>query len=175
LAQNDLVLLLAAHGTKEGWRSLHWVCDFAELLRKHQDIDWLVVHERARRSHSLRALLLAILLSFTLLDAPAPPELVKKARNNSAVRTLAEKAQLRMLSAAREGEIREFLNGMNTHDRLRHRLWPLATLLSTRTVGDYEAMPLPRALWGIYYLTRPFRLASKVAEKMVRKISHDES
>jgi hypothetical protein len=77
-------------------------------------------------------------------------------------------------SAPHEKEkFREFLNGMNTHDRLRHRLWPLATLLSTRTVGDYESMPLPRAFWGIYYLTRPFRLASKVAGKIVRKISQD--
>ena len=27
----DLALFLAAHGTKKGWRSLIWVCDFAEL------------------------------------------------------------------------------------------------------------------------------------------------
>src|SRR5262249_31296864 len=43
LAQDDLALFSAAHGTKEGWRSLIWVCDFAELLRKYQDIDWVAV------------------------------------------------------------------------------------------------------------------------------------
>src|SRR5262249_55499649 len=39
LAHDDLALFLAAHGTKEGWRSLGWVCDFAEFLRKCRDID----------------------------------------------------------------------------------------------------------------------------------------
>ena len=34
LAHDDLALFLAAHGTKEGWRSLLWLCDFAEFLRR---------------------------------------------------------------------------------------------------------------------------------------------
>jgi hypothetical protein len=161
LAHDDLALFLAAHGTKEGWRSLIWVCDFAELLRKYQDIDWAAVLDRAQRSHSSRPLLLAIALTSTLLDAPAPAALIDRASKNSAVRALAEEARLRIRRAVPEGELGEFLTGLNTHDRLRHRLWPIATLLTTRTVSDYQAMPLPKSFWGLYYLTRPFRLASK--------------
>jgi hypothetical protein len=164
LANDDLALLLAAHGTKEGWRRLVWVSDFAELVRKCQDIDWAEVLERAHRSHSLRSVLLAFNLASTLLGAPAPANVIDRARANSAVRVLSEKALLRMLRTASQGELREFLDSISTHDRLRHRLWPVATLLTTRTVGDYQAMPLPKPLWGIYYLTRPFRLASKVVE-----------
>jgi hypothetical protein len=67
-----------------------------------------------------------------------------------------------------QGELEEFIGGLNTHDQLRHRLWPVATLLTTRTVGDYQAMPLPKSLWQFYYLTRPFRLASKAARTMFR-------
>lgn len=168
LAPDDLALFLAAHGTKEGWKRLLWVCDFAELLRKYQDIDWAAVLQRAQRSHSSRAFLLAVLLSSKLLDAPIPMKLLDRALNNPAVRVLAEQAQLRMLRANNpEGELEEFLNGLNTHDRLRHRLWPLATLLTTRTTGDYRAMPLPKPLWGLYYLTRPFRLARKLAARML--------
>ena len=167
LGHVDLALFLAAHGTKEGWRSLLWVCDFAELLRKYQDIDWLAVFDRAKRSHYSRPFLLAIALASTLLEAPAPPELVNQARANSAVRALAEEAQLRMLRTVQEGELMEFLNGLNTHSRLRHRLSPLATLITTRTVSDYRGMPLPKSLWGIYYLTRPFRLAIKVVMMMM--------
>jgi hypothetical protein len=36
--------------------------------------------------------------------------------------------------------------------------------MTTRTVGDYQAMPLPKSLWGLYYLTRPFPLAGHVAK-----------
>jgi hypothetical protein len=69
--------------------------------------------------------------------------------------------------SALRGELGEFLNSLKTSDHLRHRLWPVVTLLTTRTVGDYEAMPLPKLLWGIYYLTRPFRLAIKVVVMML--------
>src|SRR5262249_47329561 len=116
-----------------------------------------------------RSLELAMLLASALLDAPVPQKLVAKARSNLAVRALADKAQRRMLSSAPTGELREFLNGLNTHDRLRHRLWPIATLLTTRTVGDYNAMALPKSLWSMYYVTRPFRLAAKATELIVRR------
>jgi Uncharacterised nucleotidyltransferase len=166
LGQDDLALLLAAHGTKEGWRSLNWVCDFAELLRNHRDIGWIAVLDRAQRSHSSRSVLLAIALAATLLDAPAPAAMVDAAWNNPTVRALAEQAKLRMLRTDREEPLEEFLSGLNTHDRLRHRLWPLATVLITRTVSDYEAMPLPKSLWGLYHFTRPFRLAGKIIKMM---------
>jgi hypothetical protein len=169
LAREDLTLLLAAHGNKEGWRFLKWVCDFAEILRKCRNIDWVTVSARAERSHCSRPLQLAIFLASTLLDAPAPQKLIDKARENPAVRVLAEKARGRMLCAAPTGELIDFLNGVNTHDRMRHRLLPVAVLLTTRTVGDYKAMPLPKSLWGVYYVTRPFRLAAKAAQLLIRR------
>jgi hypothetical protein len=167
LALDDLTLLLAAHGTKEGWRFLKWVCDFAEILRKCRSIDWPTVLARAERSYCLRPLQLATFLASTLLDAPAPQKLIDKAQENPAVRVLAEKSRARMLCSAPTGELIDFLNGLNTHDRMRNRLLPVATLLTTRTVGDYNAMPLPKSLWGVYYVTRPFRLAAKAAELVI--------
>lgn len=166
LAQEDLVLFLAAHGTMHGWGSLIWVCDFAEFLHKNQGIAWSTIFDQAQQAHSSRPLLLAIFLASTLLDAPAPAELLAKARDNSAVRALAEKVKFGMLHPASQRVLEEFLQGLNTHDLLRHRLWPVATLLMTRTVNDYSAMPLPKALWGLYYLTRPFRLAGRAAHML---------
>jgi hypothetical protein len=167
LADDDLVLFLAGHGTKEGWRRLIWVADFAERLRRCQDMDWAELLDRVHRSHSSRSLLLAIDLASTLLDAPAPPNLIGIARANSAVRALSEKARLRMLSTVSQGELTEFLESLNTHDLLRHRLWPVVTLLTTRTVGDHQAMPLPKSLWSTYYLIRPLRLMCKATKMMV--------
>jgi hypothetical protein len=165
LAHDDLALFLAAHGTKEGWRNLLWLCDFAELLRRYQDLDWIAILERAARSHSSRQLLLALELAATMLDAPAPAELIDQARNNSAVQSLARRARERMLLTAPKGSW-EFRFGLNTHDKWLHRLLPIKAFLTTRTVGDHQAMPLPKSLWGLYYLTRPFRLAGHVAKKV---------
>src|SRR6516165_7608363 len=165
LAHDDLALFLAAHGTKEGWRRLLWLCDFAEFLRRYQDLDWIAILERAQRGHSSRQLLLAIELAATMLDAPAPAELLNQARNSSAVQSLARRARERMLLTAPRGSW-EFRFGLSTHDKFLHRLLPIKALLTTRTVGDYQAMPLPKSLWGLYYLTRPFRLAGHVAKKV---------
>jgi len=168
LAQDDLALFLAAHGTKEGWKKLRWVCDFTELLRKYQDINWSAVLDRAQQSHSSRSLLLAVVLASTLLNAPAPVELINRAQSDSAIRALAQRAQLGMLTASPQGELEEFLNRLHASDKFGHRLWLILGLLTTRTVGDYRAMPLPKPLWATYYVTRPFRLASKLAEMMLR-------
>src|SRR5262249_5564554 len=138
LAQDQLALFLAGHGTKEGWRKLIWLCDFAEFLRNCHDINVPALLDRAHRSHCSRPLLLAILLAVTLLDAPAPVELVHQARNNSAVRSLAEKAQIRMLRTYPPTELGEFLNSLDTHDRLVQRLRSIAALVTTRTVGDHK-------------------------------------
>ena len=98
LAHDDQALFLAAHGTKEGWRRLLWLCDFAEFLRRYQDLDWIAILERAARSHSSRQLLLAIELAATMLDAPAPAELLNQARSSSAVQSLARRARERHAS-----------------------------------------------------------------------------
>ena len=47
------------------------------------------------------------------------------------------------------------------HRRDRVKAWIRLGL--TPTPGDYQAMPLPRPLWPIYYVTRPLRLATKAA------------
>ena len=108
LAPDDLALFLAAHGTKEGWKKLIWVCDFAELPRKYQNIHWTAVLDRARRSHSTRALLLAVLLSSKLLDTPIPMRLLDLALNDPTVQALAQQARLRMLRVNNpDGELEE--------------------------------------------------------------------
>jgi hypothetical protein len=166
LAHDDLALFLAAHGTKEGWRRLQWLCDFAEFLHRYQDLDWIAILERAARSHSSRQLLLAIELAATLLDAPAPAELLETARNSSAVQSLAWRAREGMLLTAPKGSW-EFRFGLDTHDKWVHRLLPIKAFLTTRTVGDHQAMPLPKSLWGLYYFTRPFRLVGRIAKVML--------
>jgi hypothetical protein len=165
LAHDDLALFLAAHGTKEGWRRMLWLCDFVEFSRRYRDLDWIAILERAVRSYSSRQLLLAIELAATMLDAPVPAELLNQARNSPAVQSLARRARERMLLTAPRGSW-EFRFGLDTHDKWLHRLLPIKALLTTRTVGDHQAMPLPKSLWGLYYLTRPFRLAGHAAKKV---------
>jgi len=47
----------------------------------------------------------------------ASTELIAKAGDDSAVHHLAEKAKLRTLRVVPEGELRQFLDGLNTHNK----------------------------------------------------------
>jgi hypothetical protein len=137
LAPEDYALLLAAHGTKEGWRFLMWVADFAEFSR-YQDVDWHVLLQNAKR-------------------------------DDKRVRALAEIAKKRMRDSPMSRDVDDFINALATPDRWRNRMGRIIALLTTRTASDYKKMPLPRSLWSVYYLTRPFRLVVKLSEFYKRK------
>jgi hypothetical protein len=167
LARDDLALFLAAHGAKDGWTRLKWLVDFAVYICGNQDIQWEAIMRRAQHAHASRAVLLAVLLASDLLDAPVPTRVLARARADKAVCSLAEAALERMLKNMPFLEFGDFLGALKSYDRLRDRLLSCVTLLTTRTAADYQAMPLPKSLWGIYYATRPFRLVLKAARMLL--------
>jgi putative nucleotidyltransferase-like protein len=155
-------IYLAAHGAKEGWRCLGWVCDFAEFYQRHSEMDWIELWRRVDRRK--RQILLGLALATDLLGIPVRDELLQYANRDPKIRALAELTVQRMLHLTDrknphpEMELAIFEICETWSERLRV-IWHLAC---TRTTGDYEAMPLPRPLWRLYHLTRPFRLAGKV-------------
>jgi hypothetical protein len=154
----DVALLLAGHGTKEGWRSLGWLCDFAAFAHRRPDLDWLGLYERARRRGCGDALLLAYALAAELLDVAVPCDLASKLEGNRRVGRLAAAIAGR-LRAGPAGTGRHHLMDLDLCDNVRDRIKVAIRLALTPTPGDYHAWPLPQALWPLYYLLRPVRLA----------------
>lgn len=157
----NLALLLAGHGTKEAWRCLSWVCDFALLLDRHPEFDWAAIHRRARAQGCGDAVLLGCAMALELLETPVPPVLQGP---------IAASTRVRALAAFLAGELRRGLplpaperhfSDFHLCDSRLDKLKAVMRLVLTRTTGDYEAMKLPQALWSVYYATRPFRLAAK--------------
>jgi Uncharacterised nucleotidyltransferase len=165
LGLEELAVFLAGHGTKEGWRCLGWVSDFAEFYQQHCDLNWNELWERTDRKGCGRPILLGLSLATKLLDVPVDTKLLERADRDPALRNMVQLAVQRMMYLINsknpnpnpETELLTFEMCEAWYQRL-NIVWQLA---STRTTGDYEAMPLPRPLWRLYHLTRPFRLASK--------------
>jgi hypothetical protein len=88
LAGADLALLLAGHGTKERWKRLGWVCDFATCLDRNRDLDWSSIFQRAHRRGCGNAVLFACAMAEALLDVTVPPTLAPLAQRNDRVRAL---------------------------------------------------------------------------------------
>jgi len=158
LAPADTVLLLAGHGTKEGWRSLMWLRDFAFAVERWRDLDWADIHRRASRNGCGDSVLLACALADQVLDAPIPAALARAVAASDRVGALAAALTARL----REGNLdKRHLDDLALCDGRVDRWRAALGFALAPTPGDFEALPLPRALWQAYYLLRPVRLMSK--------------
>lgn len=160
LAPADTVLLLAGHGTKEGWRSLMWLRDFAFAVERWRDLDWADIHRRAGRNGCGDSVLLACTLAEQVLATPVPTALAQAVAASPRVAALAASLSERL----REGNLdKRHLDDLALCDRRVDRWRAGLGFALAPTPGDFDALPLPRALWPAYYLLRPMRLMSKAA------------
>jgi hypothetical protein len=155
LGSSELAIFLAGHGTKEGWRSLGWITDFGEFLRQSPDLDWEILYRRARQHQCGRSILLATSLAAALLGVRITPALADLMMQDPGLRPLTEKVLKRVL----EGATGLRYPWSELCERWPQRIRACLMLLSNRTTGDFEALPLPRRMWRLYHLTRPIRLA----------------
>lgn len=160
IAGTDLALLLAGHGTKERWRSLGWVVDFAVLVERRSDLDWASIHARALAQGCGDNVLLACALAERLLGVAVPQALALPLGRSARVDRLAPT----LIDELRHGErgpksVRN-LADIDVCDRRWDRIAASIKLALTPTASDYRAMPLPSSLWPLYRVTRPFRLAA---------------
>lgn len=165
LADEDLILYLAAHGSKHGWYRLLWACDMDRVVRAHARADWAAIRRRARAMGSERMLLLGLHVANRWLGTPLPAALAAPVQETEALRHLAEYVEEKWLFAdgtPKEGSLMtqsEYL--LRTHERWRDR-WAyykhLARLAVTPTEKDRAALPVPAALSFLHYAIRPFRI-----------------
>jgi len=72
LAPEILLIVLCVHGSKHAWEQLKWVCDVAELLRTHPELDWDQIFLYTSNWRCRGMLYLGLSLAHRLLDAPLP-------------------------------------------------------------------------------------------------------
>lgn len=161
LAGTNLALLLAGHGTKEAWKLLKWVGDFALMIDRHRDLDWSDVHRRARAQGCGDAVLLGCAMTRALLDVAPPGELARLVEQSDRVRARAALLSGRMRAGILPSPEGEHLADLDLCDHRLDWIKGALRLVFTPTPGDHAALKLPPALWGAYYVTRPCRLAFK--------------
>lgn len=103
LAPEDLLIVLCVHGSKHAWEHLKWVCDVAELVRSHPELDWNQIFMQASTWRCRRMLYLGLAVAHLLLDAPLPAAVRERLEADGEVMALACRMPAGLLSAAREG------------------------------------------------------------------------
>ena len=77
MSPEDSLLLACTHGIKENWRMLRRLCDVAEIIRSHHDMDWDAISTCAEMSVAKDKINLALTCAHRHLGAPIPVQIVK--------------------------------------------------------------------------------------------------
>ncbi len=98
IALEDLLLILCVHGAKHRWDRLGWICDIAELIDSHRDLDWGRIIVQASRLGSGRILFLGLLLAQNLLGARLPDDILRRSEAEPQIQALVKQIAARYLT-----------------------------------------------------------------------------
>lgn len=172
LSAEDLLLILAAHGTKERWRRLRWITDIAELIANDRELDWERAVDRAGRLGGERMLLLAVALANDLLSAGLPEAIFERIKADRAVKRLVARVRDGLFDEPRASS--EVLTGglfyLRARERMQDRLRCCMRMATSPTIKDKSFIRLPNALSAFYYPLRPVRLVGKYGLRALKRL-----
>lgn len=152
-------LILAGHGHKENWASFSWILDFATFAAVNPDLAWDRIAGLASAQRCLEPLLGAIMLVERVFGHTLDPCLAQLGAGRPHLIRNVETIVARAIDLSERQKAEELMGGFRLCETPTQKLNMALALLLTPTIGDFEAMPLPRRWWWIYRLTRPLRLS----------------
>ncbi len=161
LGPADSILFQACHGSKHGWMTLAQICDFARVLAAAPNVNCAGLLDDPRRPGRRRRRLLGVARAHSLKLCEAPAELLDAAGRDSRVASLGRRITRGIFDMKRAVELDEWLIGLATIASLRGRIRYLVDRMATPKLSDRRLMPLPQALYPLYYLARPLLVAIK--------------
>ena len=173
IAPEDLLLYICVHAAKHGWVALGSICDVAETIRTRPGMNLKVILDEATALGSHRMFLTGIYLAHELVGAQVPVELMAAARDDRTVNALAKRVARRLFSSGAQGRAAfdPWAVPIRSIEGTRARIHYLAHRTLAPTMGDYELIPLPRPLFALYWLIRPFRMAIQYGPRLIRRTS----
>ena len=158
----DTLLFLCMHATKDTWANLSLVCDLAELLRAHPDMNLESVLQKADSIRSGRMVLLGLYLAHHLLEAPLPDRIRNRIDTYDGLAPLADRTMILLFESPRG--IRRLWHAIRFHLQVRdpwtdgrgaalHQI----RLALQPTAEDRAWIHLPPRLQFLYVVIRPVR------------------
>ena len=181
LSPEDLLVILSVQVAKDCVQkreSLKQLCDLAELIRVHQEMDWAQAMEQTRTLHSERMLFLGLFLTSELNGTVFPKEVWHSIEAQPTVKSLAAEVRQRLFRQADEPDrwleksLFSFSFSLRLKERLQDRVPVVGEFLRQKITPrdrDRALLPLPRSLHFLYYLIRPIRLVGKYGAILLKR------
>lgn len=155
------LLVLCIHGSKHLWERLLLICDVAELIRARPALDWQRIQQLAEASGSHRLLFLGLHLAGEWLSAPLPKEIRQHMFEDRQVTRLAQEVRRQYDRDAVRTAWDHYRFLLRTSEGWQNRAAIVRRLAMEPGPGDWQQLPLPDALFPVYYLLRPIRLVAQ--------------
>jgi hypothetical protein len=152
------LLVLCVHGSKHVWGRLIWICDVAQLLDSVPDLDWREVIREAKRTGLTRTLAFGVLLAHRVAEAPVPPAVLRSFESDSTASYLARHVNENLFDSPGSKPANRLpysVQLLGFRDRVSFFLSPGSLRPTDR---DHAVVHLPKLLYPLYYLLRPFRI-----------------
>jgi len=162
----DELEALCVHGSKHRWDRLAWIVDIAMMARLIDDADWTRLLDAAHSHGTRRMVHLGLLLAMDVSGARLPRRIAATARADRNAASLSADVQ-RNLFDPQPHRLDSLIFHARMLDRSSDQLRYLFNVLFTPSGADWESLALPRALFPIYTLTRPIRLALKYGRRLI--------
>ena len=159
-APEVMVLYLCFHGSKHCWQSLKWVCDLSEFINSHPNLNWQQIEQQAQELNLTTMFYLGLLLVHNFYQTSIPDFLlVKIFQNRKAVALYEQVRKLIFTRPFTKWEDYSFV--LQLTDSWLGRLKFLSHLLFTPTMKEWEVVQLPKPLFPLYYVIRPYLLTKQ--------------
>jgi hypothetical protein len=162
LSSEDLFLVLCVHAAKHLWARLSWIYEIAGLSTAG-DIDWDRVKREATRLGIQWIVGVSCRLGQDLFGVSIPRPFDVLA-NSAAVEQIARTMVARLLTGEQPDteSLAYFRQIMDLREHGLDQLRFVFRLASTPSVGEWEAVRLPKLLFPLYRVVRLVRLARKL-------------
>ncbi|NPV62343.1 MAG: nucleotidyltransferase family protein [Methanotrichaceae archaeon] len=158
------LIFLSQHGMRHTWERLSWIIDEAALLSR-TSLDWNLIRELNGRRSNKRVLLLSLLLVRNLMNIAIPKDMDQQLRRDKALNEFGCEIMAHLiycendLSHPQLQEINRNIFYSRVFNNPAEKALCFLRLATIPTNVDLETVNLPKALFPIYYIIRPIRLA----------------
>jgi Uncharacterised nucleotidyltransferase len=173
LHPENLLLILCVHGSKHRWERLQWVCDVAEFVCAHQQINWENLIKQAKTLGCERMLLMGLVMANNLLGITLPESVHQKVQADPESKSLAIQASGGLWLESNDSDggsiLEEFSFNFRMLERPKDKLFYCVKFIFHRgfisilwaiipTVEERKFAALPQSLNFLHFIIRPFRL-----------------
>lgn len=163
------LLILCIHNAKHDWKRLSWICDISEFLKSNRGIDWSEIQEKAGKLHIKRVLMINLILARDLFGLELPFVVLNQInRDQQAMKISSEVKERILVKKDRSPNLFEkFVLDISKREKLKYGLLDSIKCLTKPTYADFQDFPLPKFLYGLYFLIRPFLLIKRYGKNPI--------